>query len=65
MKKFGDKMKKPHLFTYVGPIAPRGKGSNWIKTVPGKGFFMYFRAYGPTESFFDKSWKLNDVTKTK
>jgi hypothetical protein len=50
---------------YFGPTAPAGKEKNWIKTVPGKGFFMYFRAYGPTESFFDKSWKLNDVTKTK
>jgi hypothetical protein len=50
---------------YFGPTAPAGKESNWIKTVPGKGFFMYFRAYGPTEKYFDKSWKLNDVTETK
>jgi len=23
------------------------------------------RAYGPTEAFFDKSWKLNDVEEIK
>jgi len=50
---------------YFGPTAPEGKESNWIKTVPGKGFFMYFRAYGPTERYFDKSWKLNDVTENQ
>ena len=32
----------------------------WVKTVPGKGWFAYFRAYSPTEAFFDKSWKLPD-----
>ena len=31
----------------------------------GEGFFMYFRAYGPTKEFFDKSWKLNDIEKIK
>jgi hypothetical protein len=50
---------------YFGPAAPKGKEKNWIKTVPGRGFFMYFRAYGPTQAFFDKTWKLNDVEKIK
>lgn len=48
---------------YFGPTAPAGKESNWIKTVPGKGLFIYFRWYGPTEAFFDKTWKLTDVEK--
>lgn len=46
---------------YFGPSAPAGKESNWIKTLPGKGWFAYFRWYGPTQAFFDKSWKLEDV----
>lgn len=46
---------------YFGPKAPKGKESNWIKTIPGKGWFTYFRWYGPTEAFFDKSWKLGDI----
>ena len=43
---------------WFGPAAPAGKESNWIKTVPGKGWFTYFRAYSPTEAFFDKTWQL-------
>lgn len=46
---------------YFGPTAPAGKESNWIKTLPGKGWFAYFRWYGPTQSFFDKSWRLPDI----
>ena len=32
---------------YFGPKAPTGKEANWIATVPGKGWFVYFRIYGP------------------
>ena len=48
---------------YFGPKAPQGKESNWVQTNPGKGWFTYFRFYGPTEAFFDKSWQLNDFEK--
>ena len=37
---------------------------NWIKTVPGKGWFPIFRFYSPSEPYFDKSWVLNDIEKT-
>ncbi|MGC4016478.1 MAG: DUF1254 domain-containing protein [Luteolibacter sp.] len=50
---------------WFGPEAPSGKESNWVKTLPGKGWFAYFRAYSPTESFFDKSWKLPDIEAAK
>jgi hypothetical protein len=50
---------------YFGPSAPSGKEKNWIKTIPGKGWFTYFRAYSPTEAFFDKSWRLPDIEKIK
>jgi hypothetical protein len=46
---------------YFGPIAPAGKESNWIQTVGGKGWFAYFRWYGPTQAFFDKTWTLPDI----
>ncbi len=42
------------------PDAPAQK-TNWIKTVPGKGWFAMFRFYSPKEAYFDKSWKLEDV----
>ena len=46
---------------YFGPQAPHVGETNWIKTSPGKGWFTYFRWYGPTQAFFDKSWKLKDI----
>ena len=46
---------------YFGPAAPAGRESNWIKTLPGKGWFTYFRWYGPTKEFFDKTWTLPDI----
>jgi hypothetical protein len=51
------------LDVYFGPSAPDGKEANWIQTIPGKGWFSYFRFYGPTEAFFDKSWTLPDFEK--
>jgi hypothetical protein len=46
---------------YFGPTMPDGQDRNWIQTVPGHGWFPIFRAYGPLEPYYDKSWKLNDV----
>ena len=47
---------------YFGPSAPSGKPkSNWIQTLPGKGWFSYFRLYGPTQAYFDRSWVLPDI----
>jgi hypothetical protein len=48
---------------YFGPKAPQGKETNWVQTNSGKGWFTYFRFYGPTEAFFDKSWALPDFQK--
>jgi len=50
---------------YMGPTPPMGYESNWIQTNPGTGFFIYFRLYGPEEEFFDGTWKLDDIVKTK
>jgi hypothetical protein len=49
---------------YFGPKAPKGNEGNWVKTLPGKGFFLYFRAYGPKKEFFDRSWTLDDLKKS-
>ena len=46
---------------YFGPQAPSGKEKNWIKTVPGKGWFTYVRFYSPTQAFFDRTWKPDDI----
>ena len=52
------------LDIYFGPQAPAGKQKNWIKTVPGKGWFTYLRFYSPTEAFFNQSWKPDDIVET-
>jgi len=41
--------------------APQGKEKNWVKTVPGKGWFPYLRFYSPTDAFFDKTWRPDDI----
>lgn len=47
---------------FFGPAPPPGKPErNWIKTLPGKGWFAYFRLYGPTQPYFDRSWVLDDI----
>jgi hypothetical protein len=50
---------------YFGPSAPQGHEKNWLRTVPGKGYFVIFRLYGPTQPYFDKTWKLPDIEKVQ
>jgi hypothetical protein len=42
---------------YFGPDAPSGHEGEWIKTIPGQGWFVYLRLYGPQEAAFNGSWK--------
>jgi len=50
---------------YFGPKAPAGKEKNWVQTLPGKHWFTYMRFYGPTQAYFDKSWKMDDIKEVK
>ena len=50
---------------YFGPTKPAGSNNNYIKTIPGRGWFPYFRFYSPTEAYFDKSWQLEDMEEIK
>ncbi|TBR40097.1 MULTISPECIES: DUF1254 domain-containing protein [Dyella] len=45
---------------YFAPKRP-GDAANWIQTIPGKGWFLIFRLYGPLQPWFDKSWSLEDI----
>lgn len=45
----------------LGPTPPDSGETNWVKTNRGKGFFLYFRYYGPTQEFFNKTWRPGDV----
>ncbi len=50
---------------YVGPVAPKGKESNWMQSVPGKGWNTLFRLYGPLDPWFDKIWLPGDFELVK
>ena len=62
LKDLGDASK---VDLYFGPKAPPGKEDRWIQTIPGKGWFTYFRIYGPQKPAFDGSWKPGDFEEVK
>jgi hypothetical protein len=50
---------------YFGPQAVARKEKNWVRTLPGRGWFPYLRFYSPTEGFFDKTWRPDDIVEMK
>ncbi len=42
---------------YFAPEVPKGHENNWIETVPGKGWMVLIRLYGPLDPWFDKTWQ--------
>ena len=48
---------------YFGPKKPAAaaRTKNWVKTVPGEGWFTYFRLYAPTQPYFGRTWSLPDI----
>jgi len=47
---------------WFGPEQPDGAEGRWLQTVPGHGWFCYFRIYGPEQPAFDGSWKPGNLT---
>jgi hypothetical protein len=45
---------------FFGPTPPEGNEGQWIQTLPDKGWFVYFRIYGPEAAAFDGDWKPAD-----
>lgn len=45
---------------FIGPEAPAGYETNWMKTVDNDGWFVYFRLYAPLKPFFEKTFQLPD-----
>jgi hypothetical protein len=50
---------------YFGPTAPAGHEANWVQTVPGKGWNVIFRLYGPLQPWFEKKWKPGEIELAK
>jgi hypothetical protein len=51
------------LDLFFGPEAPPGRlgrTEQWVKTIPGRGWFSYLRLYGPKVAAFDGAWKPAD-----
>lgn len=46
---------------YFAPEPPDGMEQNWIQTIPGEGWFVLLRLYGPEQAILDKTWKPNDI----
>jgi hypothetical protein len=49
---------------YFGPTS-LGDERSWIQTIPGKGWFVYLRIYGPESAAFDGSWKPGDFERVE
>jgi hypothetical protein len=60
-----DKGSEGSVDLYFGPSAPAGHEGQWIKTIPGKGWFVYLRCYGPEAAAFNGSWKPGDLEAVK
>ena len=47
---------------YFGPEPEpsEGKEGNWVQTIPGKGYNVLLRLYGPEQAWFDKTWMPSD-----
>jgi hypothetical protein len=46
---------------HFGPEPPAGEEANWVQTVPGKGWWVMLRLYGPLEPWFDKTWRPGEI----
>jgi hypothetical protein len=46
---------------WFGPSAPDGQVTNWVQTMPDKGYSVILRLYGPLEPWFDKTWQPGDM----
>jgi hypothetical protein len=50
---------------FFGPHPPADREDRWVQTIPGKGWFSYFRIYGPDGPVFDGSWKPADFVEVE
>lgn len=50
---------------WFGPAASAGHESNWVQTVPGKGWNTLLRINGPLQAWFDKTWKPGEIERVK
>lgn len=49
------------ITVWFGPTAPAGHEKNWVQTMPGKGYGVVLRLYGPLEPWFNQTWRPGDL----
>jgi hypothetical protein len=50
---------------WFSPDAIKGKENNWIKTIPGKKWYMILRLYYPLKEWFDNKWRPGEIEEIK
>jgi hypothetical protein len=50
---------------YFAPKPPKGFENNWLETIPGKGWFVALRMYGPLEPWIEKTWRPGEIELVK
>ena len=48
-----------------GPEPPQGEATNWVQTVPGKGWWAILRLYGPLKPWFERTWRPGDFERVE
>jgi hypothetical protein len=46
---------------WFSPKTLEAKEINWVKTIPGRTWFMILRLYYPLESWFNKGWQPGEI----
>lgn len=46
---------------WFGPNSVERNENNWIKTIPGKNWYIILRLYYPLDSWFDKRWRPGEI----
>jgi hypothetical protein len=46
---------------WFGPDFIKGKENNWVKTIPGRQWYLILRLYNPLESWFSKKWQPGEI----
>jgi hypothetical protein len=46
---------------WFGPTAPAGNEANWVQTMPGRGYNVILRLYGPLEPYLNQTWQPGDL----
>ena len=50
---------------FFGPEPPEGFENNWLQTIPGKGWFVALRMYGPLDAWIGQTWRPGDLELVK